>query len=174
MPGRGGSGYAAGVTPDIEERIVVDVPPERAYKAVADVRHMARWSPECFAVLIYRRRDGMPTRFVGFNRRRGFVWFTTCRVLIADPDREFTFDVSTFGQPVARWGYRFAPVEGGTEVTEFWLDRRNRASYVLGRIFTGKGTTFRPELNRAGMRRTLQRLKRELETTPLAPPADPD
>ena len=162
--------YPAGVTPDIEEHIVVDVPADRAYQAVADVRRMSRWSPECFAVWVYRRRDGMPTRFVGFNRRRGFVWFTTCRVLIADPDREFTFDVSTFGQPVARWGYRFAAVDGGrTEVTEFWHDRRNRAAYVLGRIFTGKGTQIRPEVNRDGMRRTLVRLKHELETAP--PPA---
>jgi uncharacterized protein YndB with AHSA1/START domain len=162
------------VTPDIEEHITVDVSPERAYQAVADVRRIARWSPECFAVWIYRRRDGAPTRFVGFNRRRGFVWFTTCRVLIADPEREFTFDVSTFGQPVARWGYRFAPVGGGTEITEFWFDRRNRAAYVLGRVFTGKGTTIRPEVNRAGMRRTLQRLKHELETAPPVPPPDPD
>jgi hypothetical protein len=173
MPG-GGSGYAACVSPDIEEHILVDVPPGRVYQAVADVRRIARWSPECFGVWIYRRRDGVPTRFVGFNRRRGFVWFTNCRVLIADPEREFTFDVSTFGQPVARWGYRFAPVRGGTEVTEFWIDRRNRAAYVLGRIFTGKGTTIRPQVNREGMRRTLQRLKVELETTLPSSDADPD
>jgi uncharacterized protein YndB with AHSA1/START domain len=66
------------MTADIEERITVEVPPERAYRAVADVRRMAKWSPECFAVWVYRRREGTPTRFVGFNRRRGYVWFTTC------------------------------------------------------------------------------------------------
>jgi hypothetical protein len=151
------------VRPDVEERIVVDVSPEEAYQAIADVRRIARWSPECFAVWIYRRRDGVPTRFVGFNRRRGFVWFTTCRVLIADPAREFTFDVSTFGQPVARWGYRFAPAGAGTEVTEYWIDRRNKGAYRLGRVFTGKSATMRPDVNRDGMRRTLRRLKHELE-----------
>jgi hypothetical protein len=166
------------MTADIEERITVEVPPERAYRAVADVRRMAKWSPECFAVWVYRRREGTPTRFVGFNRRRGYVWFTTCRVVIADPEREFTFDVSTFGQPVARWGYRFAPTGDGTEVTEFWVDRRSRGAYRLGRIFTGKSVEVRPEVNRDGMRRTLQRLKAELETEPEAepetpPPADP-
>ena len=31
---------------------------ERAYQAVADVRRMARWSPECFGVWVYRRREG--------------------------------------------------------------------------------------------------------------------
>jgi hypothetical protein len=152
--------------PDVEEHVVVETSPARAYQAVAEVRRMARWSPECFAVWIYRRRDGVPSQFVGFNRRHGFVWFTTCRVVTADPGREFAFDVSTFGQPVARWGYRFTPVDGGTQVTEYWVDRRSRAAYVLGRVFTGKGTTIRPEVNRAGMRRTLQRLKAELEAVP--------
>jgi hypothetical protein len=153
------------VTPDVEERIVVDVSPEKAYGAVVDVRRIPRWSPECFAVWVYRRRDGVPTRFVGFNRRRGFVWFTTCRVLIADPSREFTFDVTTFGQPVARWGYRFAPAGESTEVTEYWIDRRNTHAFWLGRIFTGKSATMRPDVNREGMRRTLRRLKHELETS---------
>ncbi len=152
------------MTPDLEERIVVDVSPELAYEAVADVRRIARWSPECFAAWVYRRRDGVPTRFVGFNRRKGFVWFTTCRVLIADPAREFTFDVSTFGQPVARWGYRFVPAGEGTEVTEYWIDRRNKGAYTLGRVFTGKSATMRPDVNRDGMRRTLRRLKHELES----------
>jgi polyketide cyclase/dehydrase/lipid transport protein len=152
------------VTPDIEERIVVAAPLERAYAAVTDVRRMAKWSPECFGVWVTRRRDGQPTRFVGFNRRKGFVWFTTCKVLIADPDREFTFDVFTFGMPVARWGYRFTGVDGGaTEITEYWVDRRTRGSYAMGRVFTGAGTKVRPEINRAGMRVTLERLKRELE-----------
>jgi hypothetical protein len=152
------------VAATIEERIVVGVPAQQAYDAVANVRRLARWSPECFAVWIYRRRAGQPTRFVGFNRRYAYVWFTTCRVLIADPEREFTFDVSTFGQPVARWGYRFRPADGGTEVTEFWIDRRSRWALRLGRVFTGRSATMRPEVNRDGMRRTLDRLKQDLET----------
>lgn len=149
----------------IEERIVVDAPPDHVYRAVAQVHRMAQWSPECFGVWVLRRRGGVPTRFVGFNRRRGYVWFTTCRVVVADPGREFAFDVFTFGQPVARWGYRFAPAAGGaTEVTESWVDRRNAVAFRLGRIFTGKVTLERPEANREGMRTTLARLKRELET----------
>src|SRR6185295_6266261 len=118
---------------------------------------MARWSPETFAVWVTRRRDGWPSRFVGFNRRKGYVWFTTCRVVTAEPGREFAFDVFTFGQPVARWGYRLEPAAGGTTVTEYWQDRRNRAATRLGRIFTGKVTTDRPAANRTGMRTTLER-----------------
>ena len=113
--------------------------------------------------MLSRRPDGAPARFVGFNRRGPFVWFTTCRTAVATPGVEFAFDVTTFGLPVARWGYRFAAADGGTEVTEYWQDRRSRGAYVLGRVFTGRSAASRPEVNRDGMRATLARLKRELE-----------
>jgi len=148
---------------DVAESVTVGVPPAEVYRAVRDVRRMARYSPECFACWVWSRPGGR-ARFVGFNRRGPFLWFTTCRVVVAAADTEFAFDVATFGMPVARWGYRLAGVPGGTEVTEYWQDRRTRGSMTLGRIFTGRSAGNRPEINRAGMRSTLARLKRELET----------
>jgi hypothetical protein len=148
---------------DVAERITVGVPPADAYLAVSDVRRMARWSPECFAVLVWSRTDGHPARFVGLNRRGPWLWFTTCQVVTAQPEAEFAFDVTTFGMPVSRWSYRLAAVDGGTEITESWRDQRGRGANVLGRVFTGKAARNRPELNREGMRTTLARLKRELE-----------
>jgi hypothetical protein len=106
----------------------------------------------------------MPARFVGFNRRGPFVWFTTCRVVTAEPGQEFAFDVTTFGMPVSRWGYRLAAAPDGTEVTEYWQDRRTGGALLLGRIFTGRVANYRPEANRENMRLTLARLKSELET----------
>ncbi len=152
-----------GQAPELTERITIAAPVMQVYAAVADVRRMARWSSECFAVWVTRRDGGQPQRFIGWNRRGLFVWFTTCRVITATPGSEFSFDVTTFGHPVARWGYRFAQTDGGTEVTEYWQDRRNRASAVLGRIFTGRVANHRSEANREGMRQTLRRLQRELE-----------
>jgi uncharacterized protein YndB with AHSA1/START domain len=149
---------------EVAETVRIAAEPAEVYAAVSDVRRMARWSPECFAVWVLSRRAGVPARFVGFNRRGPFVWFTTCRVAVAAPGEEFAFDVTTFGMPVSRWGYRFAPVPGGTEVTEYWSDRRTRSARVLGRVFTGKAANHRPEVNRENMRATLARLKRELET----------
>jgi uncharacterized protein YndB with AHSA1/START domain len=149
---------------EIAERITVGVPPDTVYQAVSDVRRMARWSPECFAVLVWSRRDGVPARFVGFNRHGPWVWFTTCRVVAAEPARQFAFDVTTFGMPVSRWSYQLAAVSVGTEVTERWLDQRGRGAHILGRVFTGRVAASRPEVNREGMRTTLTRLKRELET----------
>ena len=148
---------------DVAERITVGVSPADAYQAVSDVRRMARWSPECFAVLVWSRKDGLPARFVGLNRRGPWVWFTTCHVVAARPGEEFAFDVTTFGMPVARWSYRMAVAGGGTEVTESWWDQRGRGAHVLGRVFTGKVANNRAEANREGMRTTLARLKRELE-----------
>ncbi len=148
---------------EVAERITVGAQPAAVYGAVSDVRRMARWSPECFAAWVWSRRHGAPARFVGFNRRGACVWFTTCRVVAAEPGEEFAFDVTTFGMPVSRWSYRLAAVPGGTEVTECWQDRRSRGAHVLGRVFTGRVANARPEANRDGMRTTLARLKRELE-----------
>ncbi len=147
----------------VSERVTVGVQPAVAYESVSDVRRMGRRSPECFAVWVWSRRDGAPSRFVGFNRRGPLVWFTTCRVVTAEPGVEFAFDVTTFGMPVARWSYRFAPAPEGTEVTESFLDRRNRGAFIMGRVFTGKAANNRPEINRESMRTTLARLKAELE-----------
>jgi uncharacterized protein YndB with AHSA1/START domain len=143
----------------VSEEVVVAVPPATVYAAVSDIKRMARWSPECFA--IWRWSGGR--RFVGWNRRGLFVWFTTCQVTTDQPAREYAFDVSTFGMPVARWGYRFDPSGAGTLVTEYWEDRRTRGASILGRIFTGKVVHDRPAANRVGMRETLARLKAELE-----------
>ncbi len=155
---------------EVAERITVGADPAAVYAAVCDVRRVARWSPECFAAWVWPGRPGVPARFVGFNRRGPFVWFTTCAVVAAKPGEEFTFDVTTFGMPVSRWSYRLAAVPGGTEVTECWQDRRNRGAYVLGRVFTGRVANNRPAANRDGMRATLARLKRELEAASWRPP----
>lgn len=149
---------------EVTEQITIKAAPGDVFAAVSDMRRMARWSPECFAVWIWRGRDGLPRRFVGWNRHKAYIWFTTCRVVTATPGEEFAFDVTAFGNPVSRWGYRFAPAEGGgTVVTEYWQDRRNRTASVLGRMFTGAVAANRPQANREGMRTTLERLQSDLE-----------
>lgn len=154
----------SGTSAALEERIEVAAPAAEAFAAVADVHRMARRSPECFATWVLRKRNGWPARFIGWNRRGVHVWFSSCHVQVADPGREFAFDVFALGFPVARWGYRFTPTADGTEVTEYWLDQRTRGADVLGRIFIGKAQNFREEINRDGMRESLRRLKSELES----------
>jgi hypothetical protein len=153
-----------GTATALEERIEVAAPAAEVFDAVADVHRMARRSSECFAALVLRKRNGRPVRFMGFNRSGFHFWFSSCHVRVADPGREFTFDVFALGFPVARWGYRFKPTAGGTEVTEYWLDKRTRGANVLGRIFIGKAQDHRVEINRDGMRESLRLLKAEVES----------
>ncbi|WP_369148817.1 SRPBCC family protein [Streptomyces sp. R44] len=149
----------------LEESTVVDAPPAVVYQLVSDLRNMGRWSPECRSVWILRPPARTGTRFVGFNRRGPFLWPTQGRVTRMRPDSEFVFDVSVFGLPIARWGYRFEPEGSGTRLTEFWQDLRTdgaraKVADLLGTVFAGSNPARRVALNRAGMRTTLERIAR--------------
>ncbi|MFD0904035.1 SRPBCC family protein [Actinomadura sediminis] len=159
----------------VEESVAVDAGPDTVYAAVADLRRMGEWSPEVFATWIRGRTIAPGTRFVGFNRLGWRVWFTTGRVTVAEPGRAFAFRVTSFGMPVALWGYRFEgfDVDGTprTRLTEYWEDLRRDtrgAAFVslLGRVFTGVPAERRAELNRRGMRATLDRIRTGVERAP--------
>ncbi|MFJ6795108.1 SRPBCC family protein [Streptomyces sp. NPDC091268] len=162
----------------LEERIVVDAAPADVHRLVSDLRTMGRWSPECRGVWMPRPPARTGTRFVGFNRRGPFLWFTTGRIsTLREPQApdwtgEFGFDVGIFGLPIARWGYRFEPEGDGTRVTETWQDLRTgrgaRIADLLGAVFAGTRPEHRVEVNRAGMRTTLARLAADCGRTPAA------
>lgn len=152
----------------VEETVLVRATAERAYRAIADFGRMAEWSPEFIGAWTGRRGLVVGSRFVGFNRRGPLLWFTTGRITVADPGREFAFRVSAFGVPTAVWGYRILPTPGGAEVTEYWeyLGRGSLASRfieLLGLVFSATPPSARRARNRDGMRATLARLKRYLE-----------
>ncbi|MFD4628995.1 SRPBCC family protein [Streptomyces sp. NPDC058284] len=151
----------------VEERVVVRAPAEQVYAAVAGIRRMGRWSPECRAVVSRRAVPRTGDRFVGLNRRGRSVWFTSCRVVRADPDRQFAFRVTSFGLPIALWGYRVEPCPDGVELVEYWKDLRRgrgaKAAEFLGRVFTGTPPAQRAGVNRAGMRTTLHRIRDAVE-----------
>jgi hypothetical protein len=100
------------------ESVVVAAPPEAVYDMVSDVTRMGEWSPVCKACW-WDEGDGPREGawFTGRNELPERTWETRSLVVAADPGREFTFQVRGSW---ARWGYSFAPVPGGTEVTEFW------------------------------------------------------
>ncbi|GAA2285336.1 SRPBCC family protein [Actinomadura luteofluorescens] len=157
----------------VEESVVVAAPARDVYAAVANPRRMGEWSPEVFATWMRGRAVGPGTRFVGFNRIGWRVWFTTCQVSAAVPGEAFAFRVSSFGVPVALWGYRFEDVSQDpsaprTRLTEYWEDQRRDhrgAGFVslLGRVFTGVPAEGRAEVNRKGMRATLDRIRTAVE-----------
>jgi hypothetical protein len=101
-----------------EASTYIGAPPERVYAVVSDVTRMGEWSPVCTACWW---DDGAGPEvgawFTGRNELPERTWETRSKVVAADPGREFAFAVRGSW---ARWGYAFARVDGGTEVTESW------------------------------------------------------
>ncbi|MCZ7528720.1 MAG: SRPBCC family protein [Acidimicrobiia bacterium] len=99
-----------------EASVEIAATPEVVYDLVSDVTRMGQWSPETIAAEWIPPADGpaVGARFRGRNKRFGFVtWSTKPTVVAADRGVEFAFDT---GATV--WRYTFAPIEGGTRVTE--------------------------------------------------------
>ena len=66
----------SGTSTEQEASIEVAAPAAEVFDAVADVHRMARRSPECFATLVLRKRNGRPVNFIGFNRHKLHVYPT--------------------------------------------------------------------------------------------------
>ena len=79
---------------------------------VSDVTRMGEWSPVCKACWW---DDGSGPQvgswFTGRNELPERTWERALEVAVADRGGEFAFVV---GGKFARWGYTFAPVDGGT------------------------------------------------------------
>ena len=100
------------------DSIVVARPPHQVYELVADITRMGEYSPICTACW-WDEGDGprVGAHFTGRNVLPERTWETRSEVVAADPGREFAWVV---GPRIARWGYTFGPVDGGTEVVESW------------------------------------------------------
>ncbi|MFD9126695.1 SRPBCC family protein [Kitasatospora sp. NPDC059571] len=153
---------------ELQESVVVSATPEQVFGLVSDVRRVGEWSPECVGVLARRGPLREGDRFIGLNRRGLHVWPTTCRVARLEPGAVFGFRVTALGVPIARWTYRITSEADGTRLTEEWADLRTGSTgglaKFLGTLFAGTPPEKRIEVNRAGMRTTLQALKRIAES----------
>ncbi|MFD4404757.1 SRPBCC family protein [Nocardia sp. NPDC058499] len=162
-------------TTEVSDSIVVGTDPGTAYDAVSDVTQMGRWSPENTGAEV--AEPGRPVypgmTFVGANRRGPMRWHTECIVTVAERPGRFAFQVRRWGvwKPllpvaVATWEYRFETVAEGTRITEIWYDDRTRwpdtPALWFDRVATGKRGFA--EFQKGNIRRTLERLKAELET----------
>ena len=142
--------------------VTIAAPPEAVWDMVADVTRMGEWSPECYSCRwVGKRREPVAgARFVGFNRRGWARWFTTNEVEQAERGRAFVFRTRETG---VLWGYRFEPDGDGTRVTET-RDLAGARTWIirLAGPFVG-GVDAHAEELRAGMRKTLDRLKAAAE-----------
>lgn len=150
----------------------IDAPARRVWDLVTDVTRIGEFSPETFEAEWLDGADGprAGARFRGHVRRNGVkglgpVYWTTCTVLVADPEREFAFAVNgPGGTTVNTWRYRLVPAPGGggTDVTESFQLPRNPATTVYWLV----AGPFRLRTNLNGMRATLERIKVIAERQP--------
>ncbi|MEO6700034.1 MAG: SRPBCC family protein [Jatrophihabitantaceae bacterium] len=156
--------------PDLSESIPIRAAAATVYEMVSDLPRMGEWSPENRGARWLGSRAERPhrpalgDRFVGHNRAGLLRWSTAGRVTVADPGREFGFEVSFGPLPVAHWHYRFSdtsdPDGPSCTVTESWTERRPAAIRpVLDALFRAR----RADLNARGIHRTLVNLKQAAE-----------
>jgi len=142
----------------------VAAPAGRIWDLVSDITRIGEFSPETFAAEWLAGASGPRTgaRFRGHVRRngRGPVYWTVCTVVASDPGCEFAFAVAgPGGKTINTWRYQLDPRAEGTDVTEsFRLEERlwTKAYWaVLGKL--------RGKTNRENMRKTLERIKANVE-----------
>lgn len=142
---------------------VIAASPERLYQLITDLARMGEWSPENRGGRWLKGAHGaaINARFKGKNANGWRRWSSIAKVLIADRPREFVFEVTSRGFRVAKWGFVFEPVEGGTRVTETWYD--NRSNLFAKVSNTATGVRDRAVFNRTSMETTLERLAAAVE-----------
>ena len=119
--------------------VVIEAPPERVYELVSDPMRMAQWSPECVGCRwIGGATTAVPgARFRGRSRNGWRRWTTTSTITDMAPGDRFAWEVTYFGQPVARWEYRIEPQAGGVRLVETVEDRRGPLLRAVSPYITG-------------------------------------
>lgn len=151
----------------MQESVTVhmDAPASRIWDLVSDVTRIGRYSPETFEGEWIEGSTGPATgaRFRGHVKRneKGPTYWTKCTVIDCEPGRSFSFGVGAPGRPLSVWGYELEASGDGTDVTESFSLADNAPLRLYWAIF-GK---LRGRRNRNDMRRTLERIKREVEAS---------
>jgi hypothetical protein len=153
--------------------IVVRSSPEALYDLVSDVTRTGEWSPICTACWWDEGQSAQAGAwFTGRNEVPGRTWETRSQVAVADRGREFAFLV---GGRLVRWGFTFAPVEGGTEVTESWEFLPAGQQLFADRYGDDaqRQVEDRTRAAHEGIPATLAAIKRIAESTQTCPSAEP-
>lgn len=146
-----------------EVTVHMDAPVERVWDLVSDVTRIGEFSPETFdgEWLDGATGPAFGARFRGHVKRnqKGPVYWTKCEVTVADPNRNFEFAVMVGSRVANTWGYRLAPTNGGTDVTEYF----QLPNSVFSRIYWMLLGRLRGRTNDRNMRTTLERMKSVVE-----------
>ena len=142
------------------DSIHVDASPQEVYDAVSDVTRHGEWSVFT-ARAVWVEGDGpvVGAQFTGDNTRPGRDWQTRSEVVVAEPGREFAWEVNG---GLVRWGYEMAPEDGGTRLTQRWDFPEAGREYVRA-TFGEDGITLRVDDARRSIPSTLAAIKRVVE-----------
>jgi hypothetical protein len=154
-----------------EGSITIDRAPAEVYAIVSDVTRVGELSPVCQAGAWNdpAQAGSEGAWFTGHNVIGELEWDTHCKVVAAQPAREFAWiNHGRDGEnELVLWGYSFEPDGGGTKVTESW-----RILPAYPDMVRGGDATIDPaprmdgmaELARTGIAETLANLKRLAES----------
>jgi hypothetical protein len=136
----------------------------RLYDLVTDLPRMGEWSPENTGGKWVKGATGpaVGAHFKGTNRNGWRRWSTDVVVTVADPGKQFSFDVTAGPMKVASWDYRFDQRGDTTTIVQTWTD--NRASLAKKVAPLVAGVRDRTERNRQNMEATLAKMAEAVET----------
>ena len=137
--------------------------PDAVWYLVSDVTRIGSNSPETFEAEWTGGATGpaIGATFKGHVKRnqKGPIYWTSCRVVAADPGKEFAFEVITGGKALNTWRYVIEPAGDGVDMTESF----QLAPTLPMRLYWALLGWARGKTNRNGMRTTLERIKAEVE-----------
>ncbi len=108
----------------LSETVGIECPSADLYGIVSDITRVGELSPVCrsgsWDDAAQAGRAG--AWFTGHNAIGDVSWDTRCRVVVAEPGREFSFvNLGPEGDAeLVRWGFVFDESGDGTDVTESW------------------------------------------------------
>lgn len=148
----------------------IDRAPQAIYDLLVDVARMGVWSPVCTGGSY---DDDRREWFTGTNAVGTTTWETRCRVVAADPGREFAFvNHGRDGRhAMVRWGFVLEAVgDDATAVTQTWEVLPGYADGFADEEDPGMTLEQRLDLMQAmaesGMPETLANIKQDAESTP--------
>jgi uncharacterized protein YndB with AHSA1/START domain len=149
-----------------EVSILIDAPVDAVYRLVSDPIRMAEWSPECARCRwVGDARDSLVgARFRGTSRNGRRRWTTTSTITDMRDGELFAWEVTYFGQAVARWEYRVEQTGEGARLTEAVDDRRGWLLRCVSPLITG--SPDRARRNADTMVSTLEAIKASAEASP--------
>ncbi len=148
-----------------DKAITIDAPADVVYELISDPMRMAEWSPECVACqwVGHATQPVVGARFRGTSRNGRRRWRTMSTISEMRHGELFAWEVTYFGQPVARWEYRIEPYRQRVRLIESVEDRRGRFLRTVSPLITG--SPDRAKRNADTMESTLQAVKAAAEAS---------